>query len=101
MEASGGASAQWLVHSYARADEAMRLVREGKRSFYTQYLLNPSLEPDDVRFTFTMLGFLLLLRFAVSGAHHPRTRHTPSLFRLVFGRYSKPKRESKLCENLW
>lgn len=94
-------TANYYVHSFETAATAMRLVKEGKRSFFTQYLLNPSAEFYDLYFVAAMFFFICLVRFVLAGAHHPRTRHSPSLFKLLFGKVSKPKRESKMCENLW
>lgn len=94
-------TANHYKHSFESVQAAMRLVREGKRHFFTQYLLNPSAESFDICCVVVMFFILCGVRFVLAGAHHPRTRNSPSIFRMIFGKFSKPKRESKLCENLW
>lgn len=90
-----------LAHRFDIAQTIIRRVREGQAPFYSQYLLNPNMKVNDIYVVVIAFFCISSLRFILSGAHHPRWRNTPSVFKFFFKKYTKPKRESKFCENLW
>lgn len=94
-------STNQFVHSFHVANATMTLVKEGKKSFYSQYLLNPSIKLSDGYFVGVMLIMICTVRFIFAGAHHERARNYPSVFKTFLGKFCKSKRESKMSENLW
>ncbi|PHJ24454.1 longevity-assurance protein domain-containing protein [Cystoisospora suis] len=76
---------------------------DGQLSTLNLYLLNPTLDWDDVYFFLGMTVALCLGRLFVSGAMIPSWRNSFSVFKYIAnkGQIAKPGKVYKLAENLW
>lgn len=91
-----------LVHSFHLARAIIERVKNGEAPFYSQYLLNPNMDAAaDIQLVLVAFIGISALRLLLSGAHHPRWRNVASIFKYLFKHHTKPKRESKFCENFW
>lgn len=61
----------------------------------------PHVSVSDLRTLLLLTTSLVILRFVVAGAQHPKLRRYPTLISLVFSHRIRPNKVAKFSENLW